>query len=274
MGRAEGPSAPGSERARTGGKTPGARAALVRPRSLAGVAQAATWTLLAGASMWVHNFWILPGRWRAPVSGWLVAFVLVLVSVPIFKRSTILGRPAQMRGVGPGAALVLGFVGLAAVGFVVSVLLSGMIFLLQHHVFGFAENPGLVWGWPSLLARTEVGPQPWAFFLGVVIEEVLFRGIWMGMLQRSGWSPWAANLGQAVLFAVWHSLLTGLFQPQMVVGGLALGAVWMRRRSLAEAIGFHAGWNLGDTLAQLALWVHLGVMSPSAIRTAVGSIFS
>jgi membrane protease YdiL (CAAX protease family) len=108
-----------------------------------------------------------------------------------------------------------------------------------------------------------------------LIEESLFRGLFLGVLLR-GLRPWPANLLSAALFSIVHFLkardettatvhwfsgfisLSHSFdqfsEPMLVLGGfstllaigLVLGHARLATRSLWLPIGLHAGWILAS----------------------------
>ncbi len=154
-----------------------------------------------------------------------------------------------------------------AVGFLLSAVpvLFCEIFLVQRGVYSM--RPG----------------QPWDEFLAVVpsaivvplIEEPLFRGLFLGVLLR-GLRPWPANLISAAIFSIvhflkapdetttsvhWYSGFESLGhsfdqfrQPMLVLAGfttlfvigMILAHARLRTRSLWAPIGLHTGWILAS----------------------------
>ena len=108
-----------------------------------------------------------------------------------------------------------------------------------------------------------------------LIEEALFRGLFLGILLR-GFRPWPANLISAAMFSIVHFLkapdntttvvhwfsgfvsLAHSFdqfsEPLLVLGGfttlfvigVVLAQARLSTRSLWLSIGLHAGWILGS----------------------------
>lgn len=104
-----------------------------------------------------------------------------------------------------------------------------------------------------------------------IIEELLFRGLFLGILLR-GLPPWPANIISAAIYSIvhflkapdetnpvvtWHSGFVSLGhsfdqfgEPMLVLGGfttlfaigLILAQARLRTRSLCLPIGLHAGW--------------------------------
>ncbi|HEY2139570.1 MAG TPA: CPBP family intramembrane glutamic endopeptidase [Chthoniobacterales bacterium] len=108
-----------------------------------------------------------------------------------------------------------------------------------------------------------------------LIEEALFRGLFLGVLLR-GLRPWPANVLSAAIFSIVHflkapeqtSMTVGWFsgfvslahsldqfsEPMLVLGGfttlfaigIVLGHARLSTRSLWLPIGLHAGWILAS----------------------------
>jgi uncharacterized protein len=139
------------------------------------------------------------------------------------------------------------------------------IFLVQRGLYSM--RPGASWlATAPLLGTALVVP---------LIEESLFRGLFLGVLLR-GLRPWPANLLSAAIFSIVHFLkapddtttavhwfsgfvsLAHSFdqfgEPMLVLGGfttlfaigVALGHARLRTRSLWMPIGMHAGWILAS----------------------------
>jgi membrane protease YdiL (CAAX protease family) len=137
------------------------------------------------------------------------------------------------------------------------------IFLVQGDLYSM--RPGSSWiAILPLIPTAVVVP---------LIEEALFRGLFLGVLLR-GLRPWPANLLSAAIFSIVHFLkspdqttttvdwfsgfvsLSHSFdqfsEPMLVLGGfttlfaigIVLGHARLRTRSLWLPIGLHAGWIL------------------------------
>lgn len=84
-----------------------------------------------------------------------------------------------------------------------------------------------------------------------VMEELAFRGLLLQTLQRR-MRPWLAVAVTAVVFSLFHwlgvdqsNVLAGLITlAQLLVVGVVLGALTVRRGRLGPAILTHAGFNL------------------------------
>jgi membrane protease YdiL (CAAX protease family) len=75
--------------------------------------------------------------------------------------------------------------------------------------------------------------------LGPLVEELLFRGLGFGLLQR--WGSVTAVVGTAVAFAFWHGLVEAW--PVLFVFGLGIAILRLRSGSILPGYGFHAFFN-------------------------------
>lgn len=191
------------------------------------------------------------------------------------------GQPLKRNLRGP-QQLLLGWV-LAAGG----LLLMGLI-LVQAGVFVWRDAsllPGIapINGWK--VVRSAMGP---AVFVSV-IEEILFRGVLLGLFMRAMRS-WPAIISVSLLFAFVHflqppagvvvpdpeSATAGFWLIWQIMGrftqplalfsgfatltavGLVLGCARWRTASLWLPIGLHAGWIFGVAVFKAITWVAPG----------------
>lgn len=97
---------------------------------------------------------------------------------------------------------------------------------------------------PVALARTMRWVAP-GDVLQAAAQELAFRGLLMGTLERVLSRPWLANLGQAVFFGLAHIAVqyqgpAGPFVPVTIALGFVLGWITQRTGSLWPAIVIHA----------------------------------
>ncbi|HEX4630676.1 MAG TPA: CPBP family intramembrane glutamic endopeptidase [Chthoniobacterales bacterium] len=153
------------------------------------------------------------------------------------------------------------------IGFVLSGLpvLICEIFLVNRGLYTMRSNA-------SLLAVAAIIP---ASVVVPLIEEALFRGLFLGVLLRA-FRPWTANVISAAIFSIVHFLkapdetttsvhwFSGFLSlahstdqfshPLLVLGGfttlfvigVALAHSRIRTQSLWLPIGLHAGWVFGN----------------------------
>ncbi|MEI2718098.1 MAG: CPBP family glutamic-type intramembrane protease [Candidatus Nanopelagicales bacterium] len=147
------------------------------------------------------------------------------------------GRRDVLRGFGLGAAV--------AFGIVVVLLMLGSVHLTP------AEGGPVRWG---ALLPALVMVVVWLFLAAV--QEALSRGF---LLQVTGLqiSAWAAITGQAVLWAIVRAAARGdidvMTLANLVLVGVVLALVALKRGSLWLVVGLQAGWSwLESTLLGMA----------------------
>lgn len=86
----------------------------------------------------------------------------------------------------------------------------------------------------------------YSVILGPIAEELTFRGITLGYGRRA-MSFWAANISQALLFALLHA--NPLQSTYTFVVGLLLGYIAWKSDSLVLAIVVHMGFNFVGVIA-------------------------
>jgi membrane protease YdiL (CAAX protease family) len=81
-----------------------------------------------------------------------------------------------------------------------------------------------------------------------LFEELFFRGFLLQGLHRSRIRPWGAVLCTSLFWTVFHAGydLYALFG--ILLGGLLLGLVWLRTRSVWPGVFLHALMNLVATV--------------------------
>lgn len=87
-------------------------------------------------------------------------------------------------------------------------------------------------------------------------QELEFRGLLLGALERVTPQPWMANLGQAVFFGLAHIAVqyegpAGPFVPVTIALGFVLGLITQRTGSLWPAILIHAVGEVAVAVAVL-----------------------
>ncbi len=187
--------------------------------------------------------------------GHLAAFAAALGSLAVASGRRWLSRAELglvrhrsvrtfLRGAVEGVLLVVGILLIVQVGARVSGLPSAYDLLKQQDA---------VYGFSRIVRMEDARWLPWGYALTPVVEELLFRGIWYAVLVRVARSEVAASLGQAVLFAVWHSLHFGVPQPEFVVFGILYGEVRRAHGSILAPLGLHVGWDVAVVGAVLVV---------------------
>jgi CAAX protease family protein len=146
---------------------------------------------------------------------------------------------ASIRDVAFGA--VAGFVGLLAAGVVALILERLTGDPLESAVGQLADDLSAASPWPVLALAVLAG-------IGAPIaEEIAFRGLMFGALEKRGWNPAGCIVGTGVLFAVFHLEPTRL--PVLIVIGLILGWVRSRRASTGASMAAHMANNFPGAVA-------------------------
>jgi CAAX protease family protein len=94
-------------------------------------------------------------------------------------------------------------------------------------------------------------------FVGPVCEELIYRGLLWGAIERQGWSRWAAFLLSTLIFAASH--LEPLRTSLLIVIALPIGIARLITRRLTASVVAHVVNNFLPGLTFLL--VGLGVMS-------------
>lgn len=111
--------------------------------------------------------------------------------------------------------------------------------------------------------------------LAPLSEELIFRGLTLHYLKKTGIGFWAANLIQAALFGIAHlNLIQGIYAFLL---GLVLGCLYKYFKSLAMPMLFHMFFNFSGTyLASLlepipeTIWLYLFLTAACIILFFLG----
>ena len=165
--------------------------------------------------------------------GSFVLFALILgvdlaISIGTSRRDLFaLRRPRSVRislGLVVGVFLVVNAVGLAL-----------------DPVLHAGEEQGLTpSGWQAGHAAAFAANMIAFGFFGPLVEELTFRGLGYGLLQR--WGQWLAIGVTGVAFGVWHGLVEAL--PVLTLFGVLLAYVRARTGSLYPCIALHSVFNV------------------------------
>ncbi|WP_438816806.1 lysostaphin resistance A-like protein [Umezawaea beigongshangensis] len=93
-------------------------------------------------------------------------------------------------------------------------------------------------------------------FVGPVCEEIIYRGLLWGAIERQNWSRWAAFVLTTLIFAASH--LEPLRTSLLIVIGIPIGIARLITRRLAASVVAHVVNNFLPALTMLL--VSLGVM--------------
>ena len=137
------------------------------------------------------------------------------------------------------------------IGMLMATLVMGMIYSLYFTVNGQLEG--------EQLFRIQLLEIVFAFthyFFVALFEEALFRGIILMTLAKQIPAVFAVVIS-ALIFALPHLVYQQSIMSitSVFLGGILLGSMVIRYRSLWSAVGFHLFWNLlGVDLSNKFLW--------------------
>lgn len=204
----------------------------------------------------------------------------------------------QIAGTGPDGIDLLDLVkhGIAPSLAAASLFLLVIVVLFRWgREVGLAQGPQrgtlrVIWPWLLFLAlfaasALNAGLPPASVTLFILAntlmvgwsEEVMFRGVWLRGLFRSG-GIWVAILGSSVLFGAMHVLnvfLTGDLRGAVIqavaafLSGIFLAAVRLRTGSLWTGIVLHGLWDAGTFLVAAGGTATAGAVA-AAGPTALG----
>lgn len=194
-----------------------------------------------------------------PVAALLIGALLAVLVLWVYRLAVlrIERRPAvELAPANAKRMIVLGFAG----GLLLSAATIGILALFGGY---------RITGWGSLSGALTVIGMMCAI---AVAEEVLFRGVIFGLVQKRA-GTWLALAVSAVLFGLAHLVNPGATVWGAVAiaieAGLMLGAAYVATGSLWLPIGLHLGWNIA-TVAVFGT-VTSGSASRGAIVTATTS---
>lgn len=191
-----------------------------------------------------------------------IVFGFILFFVAIFAAAV----PAAVIGGGAIPADVAGAVGRIVVGLILIVVfhscfhwnksfsalglaLPVLVIVAWNVIYHLMSGCGFVS--PSLLPNAILCALAPGIF-----EEVIFRGILIDRLQKSGESTWYVLIASALLFGVIHlTNALGMDLPSLLVQalystviGLFLGAIYIRSNDIATAILAHTAIDFSNQI--------------------------
>lgn len=200
-----------------------------------------------------------------------------LVALGVYLLWQAINSGIQIAGTGPDGIDLLDLVkhGISPSIGAASLFLLALVLVSRWWAeVGLAQGPQrgtlrVIWPWLLFLAlfalsAMNAGLPPASVTLFILAntlmvgwsEEVMFRGIWLRGLFRSG-GIWGAIIGSSVLFGAMHVLnvfLTGDLRGAVIqalaafLSGVFLAAVRLRTGSLWTGIVLHGLWDAGTFL--------------------------
>lgn len=160
------------------------------------------------------------------------AFIEREGAIRFFKR-----RVTRVDAAGYGWLFVLGF-GLLQMSSIVMTVIALAAPKWMENYQNLIDNSGVTEYSVTWLIGTLILPP--------LVEEMIFRGMIMGYIQRAGAGFVVANLVQAVLFGVFHqNLVQGIYTALF---GLVLGYVADRYGTLLASMFLHMTFNFFGTV--------------------------
>lgn len=184
--------------------------------------------------------------------GTLTAVILALIARRRFKAG-LSGWGLSLRGIGRNLVIAI------LVTLAVLPVCYGLLLLFELLIVRVTHEAPAEHG--SILLLLDANKAAWmkaltvinALVVAPVAEEMLFRGILLRAIERWTRSPYWGLVLSSVLFGLIHmSVLKTV--PALIVFGLALGATYLKTRSLTAAILVHSLFN-----AKTILWLLLGI---------------
>lgn len=199
----------------------------------------------------------------------LIEFIAVLVAVKAYKLP--FGRLFGHNQAGAGFTVMgmFGCVGVGIIGQLVSILLLTILELINFPLY----LPELTTDWSDPLGSVLL--LSYVCVIGPVLEELIFRGVVLKVLQRHGVS--FAVIFSAFLFMLFHQNVAQIFLPFVL--GIMLALITVRSGSLWPAIFAHM---LNNTLAMVLdavlpldnmLFYWIGYIIYAIIMLGLGAIF-
>ena len=199
----------------------------------------------------------------------LVELAAVLAAVKLFKLpfKRILG---QNQLDGRFTALgIFGCIGIGVIGQFISILLLFILELIHFPLY----LPELTVDWSQPAGSVLL--LLYICLIGPMLEELIFRGVILKLLQKHGVS--FAVIFSAILFAIFHQNVAQIFLP--LVLGIMLALITIRSGSIVPAILAHIVNNTLSMVLDMVLpldnavlyW--MGYIIYAVIMLGVGAIF-
>ena len=199
----------------------------------------------------------------------LVELAAVLLAVRLFGLSfrRVLGK--NQAGAGFTVMSMFGCVGIGIVGQFASILLLTFLDLIRFPLY----LPELSADWSDPLGSVMF--LSYACVLGPVLEELIFRGVILKLLQRHGVS--FAVIFSAFLFTLFHQNVAQIFLPFLL--GVMLALITVRSGSILPAVLAHI---LNNSLAMALdallpadnmLFYWLGYLIYAVVMLGLGAIY-
>jgi uncharacterized protein len=194
-----------------------------------------------------------------------VATVLVASILPVFIATGVALLITRIRGNGPKIDLRWSYsredfkIGLkfGLIGLVLTTIAAMVWTRVVGEQNATSAFSALVDG-HSLPLSAAIVMFLYAWLIGPLCEEIIFRGLLWGALERLQWGRWAVFVLSTVVFAVSH--LEPLRTSLLIVIGIPIGLARLFSGRLGASVVAHQVNNFLPALT--VLLISLGVMSP------------
>lgn len=199
----------------------------------------------------------------------IVELVAVLAAIFIFRLPFRRLWGHDQAGAGFAVMGMFGCAGIGIIGQIISILLLSFLELIRFPLY----LPELTTDWSDPVGSVLL--LSYVCLIGPVLEEFIFRGVVLKLLQKQGVS--FAVIFSAALFALFHQNVAQFFLPFVL--GIMLALITVRSGSILPAILAHI---LNNTLAMVLdavlpldnmLFYWIGYIIYAIIMLGLGAIF-
>lgn len=145
---------------------------------------------------------------------------------------------------------------------VISCILVGLSFIAPDAMANYEETMASM-GIANLSVISTIA----TIIAAPILEELLFRGLIMKLLERGGYNFWVANVIQAVFFGIIHgNLVQGIYAFVM---GFLFGLIYKKTKKLWACVIAHMVFNTFGTYGASYIFSHIdnigGVILPFVV---------
>lgn len=191
--------------------------------------------LVANALIWLSQIGMLRGGELGLIAVQLTLLISILLSLFAFGVSKATLKLGQWSG--PVFIATVSAVGISLV------FSSGYVGFIEGQQSPEAQAPLFNEGPGTNDTLAVVGDLIRALILAPLTEEIIYRGLLIGVLLSRGWHPVLAIVVSAVAFTIGHGHYSVIQAIPVFVGGLLLGALRVFSGGIFAPILAHIGIN-------------------------------
>lgn len=191
--------------------------------------------LVANAVIWLSQTGLLRGGEWGLIAVQLTLLILVLSSLFTFGVSKAALKLGQWSG--PVFIATLSAVGISLV------FSSGYVGFIEGQQSSETQAPLFSEGPGTSNSLAIAGDLVRALMLAPLTEEIVYRGLLMGVLLSRGWHPVLVVVVSALAFTIGHGHYSVVQAIPVFVGGLLLGALRVFSGGILTPILAHIGIN-------------------------------